>query len=153
LLLNSDQSVSGEEGHISAGGEGKSPDAVYRIATTMDQDTKVKDRADILQKKKYNAQSFNCTTFAVESLRGFLENNVVNKSLAGEQIDVPAMGEAYGYPENVISNTPSDLCRDLFSLQKKTEAGKLKTGEPSVSSEKASAEGCPTGSYMELIGQ
>jgi RHS repeat-associated protein len=153
LLMNTDQSPSGEQGQISYGGEGKAPEAVYRISTTMEQDMKIGKRADILQKKKYNAQSFNCTTFAVESLRGGFDNNTINKNFEGETIHVPDGGALYGYPENVISNTPSDLCRDLFSLQRRGETGKLKEGEPTVTSEKSSANGCQTEPYMKLIGQ
>jgi RHS repeat-associated protein len=150
LLLETDQSMSNEQGNLSVGGEGRAPDVAYRIETTQEQDQGIVQRLDKLQTRKYNAQSLNCTTFSIEGLRGGFENKVVN-DLGNETIKVGVWGAAYGYPESVSSNTPTALSRSLNALAKKTEAGKLKSGEPSVSVEKESTIPIPTKPYVDIV--
>lgn len=91
-LLYKDPSISGEYGNVSQYGEGRSPDNVIRLSTSLKEDFRIKGTAEKLVTKNsgYNACSNNCSSFVQTVLQ-----SIIPGFDAGQKVIVP-------YPLNIL---------------------------------------------------
>jgi RHS repeat-associated protein len=151
-LTNKDPSISGEYEHLSANGEGgKAPDIAFRIHTTEEQDKTVSEKAKSFEGKKYNACSFNCTTFAIESIKFLLPEKIGN-NIGSENIIVSDyLNVTYDY-QNAVVKTPNGTNYSLMMLTKPTED--LKKKYPNlvkITLEKAPATPASKSDYIRTV--
>ena len=121
-LKDNDPSISNKKGHVSEGGEGRSPDNIVQLKTNYKQDKLMKSKADqiIKAKPKYNASANNCSTFVQNVLRPVFKKFNASQRVKATRV----MKKLFGYKDADIV-APNNLHNKAASQKNsKTIKGK-----------------------------